>query len=54
MKMTRFIPILTSVCLTLPTLSVTAYARKSIITEINNYKTFTKQKKSDIIEEWKE
>lgn len=23
-------------------------------TEINNYKTFTKQKKSDIIEEWKE
>ena len=26
MKMTRFIPILTSVCLTLPTLSVTAYA----------------------------
>ena len=23
-------------------------------TEINNYKIFTKQKKSDIIEEWKE
>ena len=29
-------------------------SRKSIITEINNYKTFTKEKKSDIIEEWKE
>ena len=28
--------------------------RKLIITEINNYKTFTKQKKSDIIEKWKE
>ena len=30
------------------------FPRVKCVTEINNYKTFTKQKKSDIIEEWKE
>lgn len=66
MKMTKFIPILTSVCLTLPTLSVTAYAenldKDTIVSEIwsewwlgqsDNGRTFPEASyKHHILEKW--
>ena len=66
MKMTRFIPILTSICLTLPTLSVTAYAesldKDTIVSEIwsewwlgqgDNGRTFPEASyKHHILEKW--
>lgn len=66
MKMPRFIPILTSVCLTLPTLSVTAYAenldKDTIVSEIwsewwlgqsDNGRTFPEASyKHHILEKW--
>lgn len=66
MKMTKFIPILTSVCLTLPTLSVTAYAenldKDTIVSKIwsewwlgqgDNGRTFPEASyKHHILEKW--